>query len=144
MAGTEAEIGKSTGEGASPAYRPRSIGMQFSAGDALVLVIAALAIWMLWTPAQEFALLVGFVVAHFFLFCNIFRIHRKHELAWAAVFVLNVFSGLAMEAWGLVEAMLWQVPLTVALIVAEMCSSRYHGAGCRVINARQVAEWMKT
>ena len=118
--------------------------MQFSAADALVLVLAGLAIWALWIPVQEFACLVGFVVAHFFLFCNIFRIHRKYELAWSAIFMINVSCGLATQAWGLLDAMLLQAPLTVVLIVAEMCSLRYHGVGCRMINARQVAEWTQT
>ena len=128
---------------ATHGYRPRSLGMQFSAADALVLILAGLAIWALWIPVQEFACLVGFVVAHFFLFCNVFRIHRKYELAWAAIFVINVVFGLATHAWGLVDAMLLQAPLTVVMIVAEMRSLRYHGVGCRIINAKQVVEWSK-
>ena len=122
-------------------YRPRSLGVQFPAADGVVIVITGFAIWGLSGPMREFARLVGFVVGHFFLFCNIFRIHRKYELAWAAVFLANVACGIIGEAWGPVDAMLMQAPLTVVLVVAEMFSSRYHGLGCSFINPRQVAEW---
>ena len=129
---------------ASPAssdYQPRSLGLQCSPADVAVLVAAAAAVWWLWRPMPEIALLVGFVVGHFFLFCNVFRIHRKFELTWAAIFVLNVSAGVQSGAWSLTQAMVWQLPLTALFIVAEMRTERYHGIGCGIINPAQVGRW---
>ncbi len=122
-------------------YRPRSLGLQCSVSDAVVLLAGAGAAWWLWQPMPEIALLVTFVVGHFFLFCNVFRIHRKFELTWAAAFIANVVAGIHSGAWGLTQAMLWQIPLTVVFILAEMRTARYHGVGCGIINRAQVARW---
>ncbi|CAK0748261.1 hypothetical protein CCP3SC1_1760005 [Gammaproteobacteria bacterium] len=32
-------------------------------------------------------LLIGLVLGHFFLFCNVFRVTRQTELIWAGAFI---------------------------------------------------------
>ncbi|WP_156346572.1 hypothetical protein [Verrucomicrobium spinosum] len=58
-------------------------GFRFSWTDALVLILGAGLTGWLASFAGELALLAAWVIGHFFLFCNVFRIGRKPELVWA-------------------------------------------------------------
>lgn len=106
-------------------------GFRMSALDALILVAGGAAGWMLWAPLGSFALLFPFIVAHFFLFCNGFRVRRSYELIWAAAFVANFAVWTAAGEFSWWSVLLTQAPVTVAVIAAEVMSSRYHGIGCR-------------
>jgi hypothetical protein len=80
--------------------------------------------------------LIAIVAGHFFLFCNVFRIIRRREFIWAGLFILNVgiwawFGGLA---WYRVLAC--QIPVTAALIVADMRGPLYHGIFAKKLNSR--------
>lgn len=107
--------------------RPRTWGFRLSAVDAVVLAAAAPLTWLLWRPLGGMALAVPFAVGHFFLFCNVFRIHRAKELVWAAVALANI------SAWTIADALWWpgvlavQTPLTALLIVREIRGPWYHG-----------------
>lgn len=103
--------------------------------DIAVLVAAPLLTWFLWSYIGSMAGIVLMAVGHFFLFCNVFRIHRKKELLWATVCILNV------SAWAMCDALWWpgvlgiQTPLTVFLIWREMRGPWYHGIFARRINS---------
>jgi hypothetical protein len=105
----------------------RTYGSRFSVADGLVLVAGGLASWLAYGMLGEQALMLPLVLAHFFLFCNVFRIRRKYEYIWAAAWVVSsgawLFSG-SFTWWG---ALAVQSPLTVLLIVLEMRSPEYHG-----------------
>jgi hypothetical protein len=112
----------------------RTCGFRFSRTDALVIAACAGATWALWRPLGELALVFPVVLLHFFLFCNVFRIRRSYELIWAGMFVLNLACWVLLGAFWWPWVLLAQTPLTLALIIAEMMSRRYHGAGWRWIN----------
>ncbi|HZE97975.1 MAG TPA: hypothetical protein VE981_13180 [Planctomycetota bacterium] len=59
----------------------------------------------------------------FFLFCNVFRVRRAHELVWAAA---DRFS------WPAVFPA--QRPFTLTAIGAEIRSRECHRIGCRRIH----------
>jgi hypothetical protein len=80
--------------------------------------------------------IVAAVVGHFFLFCNVFRIRRSLELWWAAIFVINAGWWLFHDQTGWLPTMGYQAPVTLIVIIIEMCSPWYHGIGAQRINRR--------
>jgi hypothetical protein len=112
---------------ATPDHRRRTAGFRLSAVDAGVLAAAGPATWLAWPHLGAMAGVIPLVVGHFFLFCNVFRIHRTKELVWAAVCVVNVFAWAALaETWwpGILAV---QLPVTVAVIALEIRGPWYHG-----------------
>jgi hypothetical protein len=114
---------------------PRKWGFRFAVVDGIVLAFAPVAAVLLWDLDPLLALLPAFLLAHFFLFCNVFRIRRALELVWAGLFLVNTF------AWWLThDPIPWlgvvgvQIPATVAVIALEMRSPRYHGIFAPWIN----------
>lgn len=105
-------------------------GFRFSLVDVLAILIVAASTWLGWPVLGELIWLLPITLFHFFLFCNVFRIHRQYELIWAAVFVMNVM------AWTLSGNLNWwyilavQSPVTLTFIVLEIVSDRYHGILC--------------
>ena len=114
----------------------RTAGFRCSWIDLLVLAASIPATWWLWEDVGAIAGAVPFPVGHFFLFCNVFRIHRPKELLWAVVCLVNV------SAWTLAERLDWalilalQSPLTVAVVIWEMRGPHYHGVWAKRINPR--------
>ena len=118
------------------AERPRTWGFRLSAVDALVLAATPSLTWAAWDLLAPLGGAIPFAVGHFFLFCNVFRVHRRKELLWAAA---------ALVLWPLCAAspqMAWwwpfaaQAPLTVSVIVWELRGPGYHGILARRINGR--------
>ncbi len=113
------------------AFRP---GFRLSALDVAVLVLGAgVAAAVAWQH-RGVGVSVAFVVLHFFLFCNVFRIRRPAELAWALVFaVLCVIASLdALVAWPVVFVV--SLISTVLFLIVELRAPSYHGVAWRRIN----------
>lgn len=85
---------------------------------------------------------VAFVVATYFLFCNVFRVSRIPELIWATVFV--VLAGIRLRTGNLEWWMIYSISGAVALlvIVAEMRKPSYHGLGWSRVNPA-LREWRR-
>jgi hypothetical protein len=92
--------------------------MPVSGPDAAMLLLAGVVVWASWNIHREFAFAVAFVVGHFFLFCNVFRISRKYELIWAVSFVANMLATTSF-AWSWTTGMLAQLAMTVLVLVVE-------------------------
>jgi hypothetical protein len=112
-----------------PRGRRRTPGFRFSVADGVAIVAAVGAAAALWDAVGAVALLPPVVLGHFFLFCNVFRVRRGYELAWAAVFVVNVAGWCLTGGFTWAGVLLVQTPVTVACVVAEVCGSGYHGVG---------------
>ena len=135
--------GKSQASAASPAIgRERTAGARFSSTDALVIGLCVAAVWLLWVALGEelswFVWILPVVLAHFFLFCNIFRLRRRHELVWSVLFLFNLCGWLMVgpEPLSWFGVLMVQTPITLAVILAEMRSSAYHGIFSRRLNPR--------
>lgn len=74
-----------------------------------------------WLPAM--------VVGHFFLFCNVFKVPRRLELAWAGVFVLNTGLWLAAGRFDWRPVLLTQLPFTLAAIGLTLAARHRGGTG---------------
>lgn len=63
--------------------KPLTCGMRFSVVDAVTLIVGAgVTVWA-WAFVPDLALVVPFLLMHFFLFCNVFRVSRRPELIWS-------------------------------------------------------------
>lgn len=110
-------------------------GVRFSFADATAIAACFLLTAWSWQWLDVYALVAPFVLGHFFLFCNIFRVRRSLELIWAGSFLAQAFAWLALgPAFDFLPIALTQLPITAAVIGYEMRSPRYHGMLCGRIN----------
>ena len=79
---------------------------------------------------------IAFVIAHFFLFCNVFRLSRPLELVWSAVFVMLAAGTVATEFPGWPIMVVGTLATTVVVVALEMRKPSYHGPGWKRINPR--------
>ncbi len=114
----------------------RTCGFRLSLLDAVILMVGAALSW--WLQSQSFPLcwIVPAALGHFFLFCNVFLVWRRLELLWAVAFVFNVAAHVFFNDLDPWPSLLWQTPLTLAVIAWQMRSPWYHGIFARQINAR--------
>jgi hypothetical protein len=122
--------------GLTYAGRPRTWGFRFSVVDGIVLVISVVLSIGGYQATAGFSLLILFVVLHFFLFCNVFRIRRKPELIWAGAFLLNCGLWLLLGRFNLATVTIGQSLLTIILLSLELRLPCYHGIFARRINPR--------
>lgn len=74
------------------------------------------------------------VIAHFFLFCNVFRLARPRELIWAILFVVNIAFWLLRGNVNWFNTLACQLPVSTGVITWELKSRRYHGILARRLN----------
>ncbi len=96
-----------------------------------------------WASRVELSLglAMGFVIGHFFLFCNVIRMARRYELSWAAVFLL-LSSGsvlFTVPAWH--QTFLVAMALTVLLVGMQVRSPSYHGVLWERVNPGLKTWW---
>jgi hypothetical protein len=85
---------------------------------------------------------VLFVVGHFFLFCNVFRIARGLELTWGGLFVALATATLASGYPGWYATSAISIAMTTAVIAFEMRKPSYHGVFWQRVNP-QLPEWWR-
>ena len=116
--------------------KPRTCGLRFSLLDGIVL-FSSIVIGVFGYPYLDgFVLFIPFVVVHFFLFCNVFRIRRKPELIWAGLFILVTAAWIGSGHLSILGICGTQVPVTIAIIANELRVPTYHGIFSRHINPR--------
>lgn len=121
----------------TPEFRP---GFRLSAMDVLVLVAGASGAALAWQVAVALAVLVAAAVLHFFLFCNVFRVARRPELAWSGVFLAAVLAQRTLGVpWPAVVGVV--AATTVGVIWREMRKPSYHGVLWQRINPDLPAWW---
>ena len=118
-------------------------GVRLSALDVGVLICGTVGSVAAWQWVWWVGFVIAFVVAHFFLFCNVFRISRPLELVWAAAFVALAGSTVMNETPGWLVTVVGSLVVTVAVIAIEMFSPSYHGIGWQRLNPR-LPQWWET
>jgi hypothetical protein len=116
-------------------------GFRFSTFDGLVMLVGAIGGSVLWTMTWWWGFLVGFVLAHFFLFCNVVRLARPLELAWALVFVVLAGATIAVGVPGWPLTAIGSLIVTVVVIVVELRKPSYHGIGWQRLNPGLPTWW---
>jgi predicted membrane protein len=84
--------------------------------------------------------IILFVVAHFFLFCNITRMSRIPELIWASLFIVLTVLSIRFELFPWFVAATLSVFLTVVLVILESRKPSYHGMFWEKINP-ELPQW---
>lgn len=90
--------------------------IRVSVTDWLVLLATAGVTAGMWRAGVPLWWLLAVVVAHFFLFCNVFLVPRRLELVWAGSFVLNVTAWMLAGRFEALPPLLCQVPVTLGVI----------------------------
>ncbi len=110
----------------------RPWGFRFSTMDAMIFTGGFLATIVLWSLVDCFALLVPYLLGHFFLFCNTFRVGGERSLIWVGTFLANVYFWPQTQNLFLHLAI--QAVITLILIVQCILGRNYHGLACTQIN----------
>jgi len=118
-------------------FRP---GFRLSAVDRVVIVVGAVASVGLGQYAWWLGFVTAFVIAHFFLFCNIVRMARPLELVWSGAFIALIYGTVAHETPSWPIAMSVALLTTTAVVALEMRKPSYHGIFWQRINPR-LPEW---
>lgn len=105
-----------------------SHGFRFSWTDALAIVVCAIATYFGLKTIGSLAWLFPFVLGHFFLFCNVFRIRRLPELVWAGGFLM-LATGCLVADISVLHAMWLVLPLTMGVLIYAVRQPHYHGVG---------------
>ena len=116
-------------------------GVRVSIFDAILLVVAGAGSILLGAMTWWLGFVVGFVVGHFFLFCNVFRVSRALELAWAGVFVTFAGATLALDSPGWLVTAGVSLAATVLVVALEIRKPSYHGLGWQRVNPGLPAWW---
>ena len=106
-------------------------GARVSLSDCVVLLIAGAGSLWVWrrTGLWWAGAVPAFVVLHFLLFCNVFRIRRKLELIWAGAFLLLSIPSLLWNTPPWAVTFLLCAALSTTLIAIGTRHPHYHGIG---------------
>ena len=111
-------------------------GFRFSLLDAFILITALCAAVFLFPYDAYYSVLVGFVVLHFFLFCNVVRMSRTPEIIWSFVFLSAFYGQLKLAALSFNLALLISLFMTVVLVIFEIRKPSYHGICWEMLNPK--------
>jgi hypothetical protein len=112
----------------------RPWGFRFSPFDAVVLAAGAVVTVAGFVYFSPLGILVPFLLGHFLLFCNTFRIGGERSLLWIAGFFVNVGLWTWSGEFPWTYIVLTQLPITALLIGSTLLGRNYHGIACRRIN----------
>ena len=118
----------------------RRPGFRLSPTDLVVVLLGIAAAAYGWKTAWWAGTTIFFVVGHFFLFCNVFRIPRKPELIWAGGFVMlvtvNLLTELQFPGW--IATFTASLALSSFLIIRQLFLPGYHGVGWKRLNPKLI------
>jgi len=109
-------------------------GFRLSVVDGFVLLSGGAGVIILSMIVWWWGFVLGFVLGHFFLFCNVVRMARPLELLWGGVFVALAGATIVLETPGWLVTALLSLVVTGIVVVVEMRKSPYHGVGWKWIN----------
>ena len=119
-------------------------GFRLSLTDIIILIIGGIVAAYFAVIEAIISLIITFVVGHFFLFCNVFRISRPPELLWAAIFsclsVMTLTTGF--PGWAVTFSS--SIVLTVIIIIRGAILPSYHGILWRKINPELKQRWERS
>jgi hypothetical protein len=120
------------------AFKP---GFRLSIWDGLILGIGGISAIYLAGVEVAASCVIIFVVGHFFLFCNVFRMSRLPELIWAAAFVSLSILTITTGYPGWIPALVMSLVLSIALIIRETRLPSYHGIFWQRFNPKLDERW---
>lgn len=116
----------------------RPWGFRFSLMDGLIFVGGLITTMAIWSLIGPFALLIPYLLGHFFLFCNTFRVGGERSLIWIGSFLTNVYFWPQTQIIELHLAI--QALITILLIAQCVLGKNYHGLACTLLNPSRYRE----
>ena len=120
--------------GFSPGFRLSVVDVFVLGGGTAAAIALSMSVW--W-----WGFIPAYVLAHFFLFCNVMRMARPLELIWAGVFVLLAGATVVFGTPGWLVTALVSLLVTVVVVAVETRKPSYHGVGWQRINPGLPAWW---
>ena len=120
-------------------FRP---GFRISEIDVGILMLGSVGSVLMARFDASLAVAIVFTVAHFFLFCNVLRMSRPLELAWAVLFVALAASTILVDFPSWTHTFMAMLAVTTILAVVHALRPSYHGAFWRQINPN-LPDWWK-
>jgi len=116
-------------------------GFRLSEMDVGIIMLGVCVSVLLARLDERLGLALLFVLAHFFLFCNVLRMSRPLELIWAVLFVLLAGSTFyfGLPPWNTTLAAMLVVTLFLAFV--QILLPSYHGVFWRKINPNLKQWW---
>lgn len=121
-----------------PLISKSKVGFRLSQVDVLVILLAGISTCFyprnfLTPPSIDlfFQYLIPYIVANFFLFCNVFRVRTKYELCWLASATINTVFYLFYYN-NIYYFFLSQSCCTLVAILFEIKSKTYHGIFAKI------------
>ncbi len=122
------------------AIRTFAPGFRLSAIDFVILIVGGIGGASCLRIDFWLAVAVWYVVAHFFLFCNVLRMTRSLEFVWAGIFVCLVVAAVQLEWFSWPVVLGCSLSTTLLLAAIEIRRPSYHGVGWRKLNPG-LPEW---
>ena len=116
-------------------------GFRLDAIDTVVLVAGAAGAVLLSQIEWWMGLIVGLVVGHFFMFCNVFRVSRPLELCWSVTFIALAGSTIVTGHPGWAVTLSGTLAATLLILVIQVRRPSYHGIGWRRLNPKLLEWW---
>jgi hypothetical protein len=116
-------------------------GFRLSLADGFVLLGGVTAIIILSKIVLWWGFVLGFVLGHFFLFCNVVRMARPFELLWSGIFVVLAGATVVLGTPGWLVTALLSLVVTGIVVVVKIRKPSYHGVGWKWINPGLPAWW---
>ena len=109
--------------------------------DVGILILGVCAAVLLARLDERLGLITLFVLAQFFLFCNVLRMSRPLELIWAVLFVFLAGSTFyfGYPLWHYTLAAMLVVTLILAIV--QILQPSYHGVLWQKINPNLKQWW---
>jgi hypothetical protein len=123
--------------------RPFNPGFRVSVLDAVVMILGAIGSFWVAQVELMFGVAIAFTIVNFFLFCNVFRVPRRLELTWTAIYLLLIGTTLTMQQPGWFISFALSLAVTLVVVVFQMRQPSYHGIGWKQINPRLPTWWQE-
>lgn len=121
-----------------PIISKSKVGFRLSQVDILVILLAGISTYFyfrnfLTPPSIDlfFQYFIPYIVANFFLFCNVFRVRTKYELCWLASATVNIIFYLFYYE-NMTYFFLSQSCFTLIAIFCEIKGKNYHGIFAKI------------
>lgn len=109
-------------------------GFRLSKLDIGVITVSFVLASFLYQYSRMLCFITLFVVAHFFLFCNVARMSRIPELIWAGVFIVCASTSLKFGVLSVEISVGISLFTTALLIALEVQKPSYHGVYWQKLN----------
>ena len=117
-------------------------GFRLSIIDTSFILVAVIGSVFFYQQEQFFISTMLFVpTLQFFLFCNIFRIRRLAELAWAGFYLITFYTAYTFHFTPLIPTTITLI-LGIIIIGIEIYHPSYHGIFWQRINPN-LPQWFK-